>query len=120
MVGKSELRFEHEAWIAGRLDHPKLAVMGDTRYDQVNIRAADARSRHLLPESITAGKTVFIIGQSWPEDEEVILPALLPALLTLFLMGFLDTLGTLLTVGAAAALPTTTMLLMKLFSPHCR
>jgi len=66
-----------------------IEPVGDTRFDQVNIRAADARSRHLLPESITSGKTVFIIGQSWPEDEEVILPALLdlqreiPGLLTI-------------------------------------
>jgi 3-deoxy-D-manno-octulosonic-acid transferase len=51
--------------------------VGDTRFDQVRIRSTDARGRRLLPESITSGKTIFIIGQSWPEDEEVILPVLL-------------------------------------------
>jgi len=63
--------------------------VGDTRFDQVRIRSTDARGRRLLPESITTGKTIFIIGQSWPEDEEVILPVLLklqqetPTLLTI-------------------------------------
>jgi 3-deoxy-D-manno-octulosonic-acid transferase len=54
-----------------------IEPVGDTRFDQVQIRSTDARHRHLLPESITSGKTIFIIGQSWPEDEEVILPELL-------------------------------------------
>ena len=54
-----------------------IEPVGDTRFDQVRIRSTDARNRHLLPASITAGKTVFIVGQCWPEDEEVILPVLL-------------------------------------------
>lgn len=63
--------------------------IGDTRFDQVNIRSRDARHRRLLNESITQGKKVFIIGQSWPEDEDVLLPELFalqadePSLLTI-------------------------------------
>jgi 3-deoxy-D-manno-octulosonic-acid transferase len=80
----------HDAQSFGRFGtSAHIEPVGDTRYDQVNIRSIDARHRHLLPTTITAGKTVFIIGQSWPEDEEVILPVLLqlqvntPRLLTI-------------------------------------
>jgi 3-deoxy-D-manno-octulosonic-acid transferase len=66
-----------------------IEPVGDTRFDQVRIRSIDARHRKLLPESITKDKQIFIVGQSWPEDEEVILPELFalqkdePALLTI-------------------------------------
>ncbi len=59
------------------LSHPSISVVGDTRYDQVCIRSSEARKRHLVPPSITAGKKVIVVGSSWPEDEEVILPAFL-------------------------------------------
>ncbi len=52
-----------------------LEAIGDTRYDQVNARSAEARKRHILPESAVRGKKVVVIGSSWPEDEEVIIPA---------------------------------------------
>jgi 3-deoxy-D-manno-octulosonic-acid transferase len=58
-----------------RLRRPRIAAIGDTRYDQVSIRSADARKRHLLPDSIIAGKKVIVLGSSWPEDEEVVMPA---------------------------------------------
>jgi 3-deoxy-D-manno-octulosonic-acid transferase len=60
-----------------RLSHPAISVVGDTRYDQVCIRSAEARKRHLVPPSITIGKKIIVVGSSWPEDEEVILPAFL-------------------------------------------
>ncbi|HLP17456.1 MAG TPA: glycosyltransferase N-terminal domain-containing protein, partial [Bacteroidota bacterium] len=66
-----------------------IEAIGDTRFDQVRIRSTDARHRRLLPESITKERKIFIVGQSWPEDEEVILPALFalqqeePGLLTI-------------------------------------
>jgi 3-deoxy-D-manno-octulosonic-acid transferase len=53
-----------------------IEPIGDTRFDQVQIRSTDARHRRLLSEAITQGKKIFIVGQSWPEDEEVILPEL--------------------------------------------
>lgn len=56
---------------------PHIEAIGDTRFDQVKIRSNDARNRCLLPPSIIEGKTVFIVGQSWPEDEDVILNELL-------------------------------------------
>ncbi len=57
------------------LDHPMLAVMGDTRYDQVWRRSAEAKTRHLLPPAITQGRKVLILGSSWTADEEVLMPA---------------------------------------------
>ncbi len=53
-----------------------VTVVGDTRYDRVVERARAARQRTVLPESIREGKTVFVIGSSWPEDEAVLLPGL--------------------------------------------
>jgi 3-deoxy-D-manno-octulosonic-acid transferase len=60
-----------------RLSHSSISVIGDTRYDQVCIRSSEARKRHLVSPSITSGKKVIVVGSSWPEDEEVILPAYL-------------------------------------------
>ena len=59
------------------LDRPTLQAIGDTRYDQVAARSSEARKRHLIPPRITEGKRVIVAGSSWPEDEEVMLPAFL-------------------------------------------
>ncbi len=54
-----------------------LEAIGDTRFDQVCIRSSEARKRHILPEAVVKGKRVLVIGSSWPEDEEVVVPAFL-------------------------------------------
>lgn len=59
------------------LTHPQIEIVGDTRYDQVTSRSIEARSRHLFPQGILENRKVVIAGSSWPEDEEVILPAFL-------------------------------------------
>ncbi len=56
---------------------PTLEVIGDTRYDQVATRSAEARKRSIIPPAILRGKRVIVAGSTWPEDEEVILPAYL-------------------------------------------
>jgi 3-deoxy-D-manno-octulosonic-acid transferase len=66
-----------EAFKVFSLDYPTLRAIGDTRYDQVTLRSSEARKRHIIPPAITAGKRVLVIGSSWPEDEEVLLPACL-------------------------------------------
>lgn len=66
-----------EAFRLFSLDHPTLQAIGDTRYDQVARRSAEARKRHIIPQAITSGKRVIVIGSSWPEDEEVVMPACL-------------------------------------------
>ena len=55
---------------------PHLASLGDTRFDQVIVRSADARRRNIIPAGIVEGKKVLVAGSTWPEDEQVILPAL--------------------------------------------
>ncbi len=66
-----------EAFRLFSLDHPTLQSIGDTRYDRVVARSSEARKRHIIPERIIEGKEVIVAGSSWPEDEEVILPAFL-------------------------------------------
>ncbi len=53
---------------------PKVQAIGDTRYDQVWSRSQEARKKHLIPDSILRRRKVFVVGSSWEEDEEVILP----------------------------------------------
>jgi 3-deoxy-D-manno-octulosonic-acid transferase len=57
--------------------HPKIEVIGDTRFDQVSIRSAEARKRNIIPPHILQNKKVLAVGSSWPEDEEVVLPSFL-------------------------------------------
>ncbi len=66
-----------EAFRGFRLERAQVEAIGDTRFDQVCSRSAAARKHHLLPEGMTRGKKVIVIGSSWPEDEEVIVPAFL-------------------------------------------
>lgn len=64
-----------EAFKMFRLDGPAIEPIGDTRYDQVSIRSAEAQKRHLMNDAILHGKKVIVAGSSWPEDEQVLLPA---------------------------------------------
>jgi 3-deoxy-D-manno-octulosonic-acid transferase len=52
-----------------------VSVVGDTRYDQVLARLIHPKP---LKESLRprAEEIVFIAGSTWPDDEEIILPAL--------------------------------------------
>lgn len=63
-----------------RLRHPVLQVIGDTRYDQVVRRGRESKTRQLLPERATRGKRILVVGSSWKEDEEELLPACLALL----------------------------------------
>ncbi|HXF99899.1 MAG TPA: glycosyltransferase N-terminal domain-containing protein [Bacteroidota bacterium] len=65
-----------EAFKMFRLNGPAIEPIGDTRYDQVSIRSAEAQKRHLMNDAIVYGKKVIVAGSSWPEDEEVLLPAI--------------------------------------------
>ncbi len=58
------------------LKHPSVVPIGDTRYDQVLQRSAEARLRHILPQQLQAGKKVFVVGSSWDSDEGILIPVL--------------------------------------------
>ncbi len=62
------------------LNHPLIEAIGDTRYDQVTIRSVEAGKRHIIPPKILEGKKVIVVGSSWPEDEEVVIPTFLKLL----------------------------------------
>ena len=51
-----------------------IEAIGETRYDQVWQRSAEARKKHLISPTILKGKKMFIAGSTWPEDEEVLIP----------------------------------------------
>ena len=53
---------------------PQIQAIGDTRYDQVWSRSLEARKKHLIPEPILRRRKVFVVGSSWEEDEEVLIP----------------------------------------------
>jgi 3-deoxy-D-manno-octulosonic-acid transferase len=54
--------------------YPQVEAIGETRYDQVWVRSLEARRKHLIPEAILRRRKVFVVGSSWEEDEEVIIP----------------------------------------------
>jgi 3-deoxy-D-manno-octulosonic-acid transferase len=67
---------------------PRYEAIGDTRFDQVMSRSLVAATKNILPQSVVKGKKILIIGQSWGEDESVVVPVVLkmqeqePSLLT--------------------------------------
>jgi 3-deoxy-D-manno-octulosonic-acid transferase len=58
------------------LSGPEIAAIGETRYDQVWQRSAEAKKKHLIPSSILKSKKVFLAGSTWPEDQEILIPAI--------------------------------------------
>jgi 3-deoxy-D-manno-octulosonic-acid transferase len=70
-------------------EQPFYEAIGDTRFDQVMSRSIDAATKNILPQHVLEGKKIFIVGQSWGEDEEIIVPVLAkmldrePSLLTI-------------------------------------
>jgi 3-deoxy-D-manno-octulosonic-acid transferase len=58
----------------------QLSPGGDTRFDRVYIRSLGSKAQNILRPEITAGKKVIVLGSSWEEDEEVMIPALLKLL----------------------------------------
>ncbi len=57
------------------LNGTDVRIVGETRYDQVWQRSEEARKKHLIPPSLIRRKSVFVVGSSWEEDEDVVLPA---------------------------------------------
>lgn len=58
---------------------PNVEVAGDTRYDQVLYRLQNpnpVRTELRPPFSATKSGKIFVAGSTWPQDEEVLLPAL--------------------------------------------
>ncbi len=59
------------------ITRPSIQAVGETRYDQVWQRSEEAKAKHLIPPHIlqkVRKKKVFVVGSSWEEDEEVLIP----------------------------------------------
>jgi 3-deoxy-D-manno-octulosonic-acid transferase len=54
----------------------QVTIVGDTRYDRVYDRVLEKNTNPLLDQWINITDTVLVIGSSWKEDEELILPLL--------------------------------------------
>jgi len=64
------------------LSRPGIHAVGDTRYDRVVGKAAVSRDRMPLADHVREGRRTLVIGSSWPEDEEIVLPVLFKLLET--------------------------------------
>lgn len=60
------------------LTQPTVEAIGDTRYDQVNIRSEEAHKKHVIADRILRDKRVLVAGSTWREDEEVLIAGFLP------------------------------------------
>lgn len=52
----------------------KIILVGDSKYERVYQSLKDIKVENVLPEYIYRNKKVFVIGSSWKEDEEILLP----------------------------------------------
>jgi 3-deoxy-D-manno-octulosonic-acid transferase len=52
----------------------RTLTAGDTRYDQVFHRLENPRKK--IKFSMSSAKPLFVMGSTWPEDEEMLIPAL--------------------------------------------
>ncbi|MFN3134069.1 MAG: 3-deoxy-D-manno-octulosonic acid transferase [Candidatus Kryptonium sp.] len=64
------------------LRNPKILTTGDTRYDQVFLRSQEASKKRIVPDNVIKSKNgtrkkIFVVGSSWKEDEDVIIPAII-------------------------------------------
>jgi len=55
----------------------KIKAVGDTRFDRVYQKSLQAKEKKLFKDGFFNGKKVFVLGSSWENDEEVLLPALI-------------------------------------------
>ena len=64
---------QHSEDLLKCLNINQVSVAGDTRFDRVLQTAADIKVIPVV-EEFKAGKEIFVIGSSWPEDLNVLIP----------------------------------------------
>ena len=52
----------------------QVKAVGDTRFDRVYQRSANANERKLIRDEVLKGKKVLVAGSTWEQDEDIILP----------------------------------------------
>ncbi len=58
------------------VDQEKLAMVGDTNFDQVLYRRDESLKLKIVPEHLLKDRWVFVAGSTWPEDHFHLLPAM--------------------------------------------
>lgn len=54
----------------------EIIRVGDSKYERVYQSLKDFKQEGVLPENIYKDKKVFVIGSSWKDDEDILLPAI--------------------------------------------
>jgi 3-deoxy-D-manno-octulosonic-acid transferase len=54
----------------------EIVMVGDSKYERVYHSVKDMKNDDVIPEYIYRDKKVFVIGSSWKDDEDIILPVL--------------------------------------------
>jgi len=54
----------------------QILKAGDSKFERVFEASKNFKKEEILGKKITAGKKVFVVGSSWKDDEEVILPVI--------------------------------------------
>jgi len=54
----------------------EIIKIGDSKFERVIQSAVNISGEEILPSSVKDGKKIFVMGSSWKDDEEVILPAI--------------------------------------------
>lgn len=67
-----------EANYSSRLktEDTEIIKIGDSKFERVYESAKNIVVNDIIPEEIIKGKKIFVMGSSWKEDEDIILPAL--------------------------------------------
>ena len=55
----------------------QIKVVGDTRYDRVYNRSLASRQSKIINKDLLQGNKILVAGSTWPQDEDVIIPAFL-------------------------------------------
>ncbi|MBS1516274.1 MAG: hypothetical protein JSS63_14665 [Bacteroidetes bacterium] len=54
----------------------EIIKVGDSKFERVYESSKKIQAKKIIDEKITGGKKIFVIGSSWKDDEDIILPAL--------------------------------------------
>lgn len=63
-----------------KLKDTKIIKVGDSKFERVFKAAKNVNTDEFIDKKILTGKKIFVMGSSWKDDEDVILPALDKAL----------------------------------------
>lgn len=58
------------------VNNSEIFKVGDSKFERVLQSVKSAKKEEVIDKKIIEGKKVFVIGSSWKEDEEIILPVL--------------------------------------------